>query len=70
MTFPLIDYTANNVEIKIGLRVFTNDLRLGTVVRLNNDGWHDVLEDGSNFPRSFNGERMTTVNPFTHERAV
>jgi hypothetical protein len=64
------DYTANHVEIVVGLRVFTNNLDLGTVVALNDDGWHDVRVDGRpGLPDRFNGERLTTRNPFTGETA-
>lgn len=62
-------FTANGVEITVGLRVFTNDLKLGTVVKLNADGWHDVESDVPGYGGRFNGERLTTRNPFTFEVA-
>ncbi len=65
---PLL--TANDVPITVGLRVFTNNLDLGTVVALNPDGWHDVAVDGHRgLPNRFNGERLTTRHPFTKETA-
>lgn len=66
----LPDYTANGVPIKVGLRVFTNDLKLGTVTELASDGWHTVEVDGhEGYGGRFNGERMTTRHPFTYEVA-
>lgn len=59
------DYTANGIEIVVGLRVWTNDLKLGTVVKINPDGWHDVESDEPGYGGGFNGERLTTRHPFT-----
>ncbi len=62
--------TANGVPITVGLRVFNNNLDLGTVVALNEDGWHDVKVDGCiGLPDRFNGERLTTRHPFTGQMA-
>ena len=66
---PANDPTADGVTITVGLRVFTNDLKLGTVTALGADGWHDVESDLPGYSGSFNGERLTTRNPFTHEVA-
>lgn len=62
-------FTANGVEVRVGLRVFTNDLKLGTVVALADDGWHEVVTDEQGYSGRFNGERLTTRNPFTLEVA-
>lgn len=63
---PVTDYTANGARIVAGLRVFTNNLDAATVLALNEDGWHDVRVDGiAGYPARFNGERLTTRNPFT-----
>ena len=68
--------TANNVPITDGLPVWDKNLDLGTVSfklsRVDSehfDGWFTIiLTDGG---RSLmNGERMTTIHPFTHKRAV
>lgn len=64
-----IDTTANGVPIVTGLRVFTNDLKVGTVIALAADGWHRVITDEQGFSGSFNGERLTTVHPFTGSNA-
>lgn len=67
----MTDFTANGVPITVGLRVFTNNLDRGTVIALNEDGWHDVKVDchTGGLPDRFNGERLTTVHPFTREEA-
>lgn len=45
----MIDRTSDGVEIKIGLRVMTNDLEWGTVTHepdSYNPGWWGVTQDG------------------------
>lgn len=59
------DKTANGVEITVGLRVWTNDLKLGTVTRISADGWHDVRCDEPGYSGGFDGQRLTTSHPFT-----
>lgn len=61
----MTDYTANGVEIVVGLRVYTNNLDAATVLRLKPDGWHEVQVDTHHSTDHFNGERMTTRHPFT-----
>ena len=61
-----IHRTDNGVPITIGLRVFTNNWRWGTVVEPPREwderGWFTVDEDGHG-RLSLNGERMTTIAP-------
>lgn len=66
------DFTANGVPIRIGLRVFTNDWAWGTVVDLpaewDDAGWYGVrIDDDAPYcaghRKTYNGERMTTVQP-------
>ncbi|MDQ3222058.1 MAG: hypothetical protein M3Q75_01055 [Gemmatimonadota bacterium] len=65
-------FTANGVKITEGLRVWDNNLDRVIVsipTPYGDEGWFDTLtEDGRRGGMS-NGERMTTVNPFTGERA-
>jgi hypothetical protein len=43
-----------------GQRVLTNDLTWGTIVRLNSNGWHDVvLDEGGQ--REYDDSRMADV---------
>ena len=68
--------TANNVPIVDGLPVWDKNLDLGTVnFRLSRaesehfDGWYTIILQGGG--RSLmNGGRLTTIHPFTHQRAV
>lgn len=66
---PANDPTADGVTIVVGLRVFTNDLKLGTVTSLEGDGWHEVTTDEPGHSGRFNGERLTTRHPYTREVA-
>jgi hypothetical protein len=67
--------TANGVTIVPGLRVWNNDLDRGTVtdkppkVEIDGVPWFEVIVDGKERGHWFDGWRMTTVHPFTHERA-
>lgn len=57
----MTDRTSDGIEIKIGLRVMTNNLMWGTVTEKPssyNPGWWGVTEDGSTVAHLFNGERM------------
>lgn len=66
---PANDPTADGVPITVGLRVFNNNLELGTVTELADDGWHGVMVDGRDWLTRFNGERLTTRHPSTGEIA-
>jgi hypothetical protein len=59
------DYTTDGVEIRAGLRVFTNNCRWGTVQgpALGTPGWWDVQEDDAGRPM-LDGTRMATRSPF------
>jgi hypothetical protein len=69
--------TANGMRIVDGLRVWDYDLQAGTVDLAKTfgsyfqpgvshwDGWFYVLVDGDKRHSLMNGERMTTVHPFT-----
>lgn len=75
--------TADGVLVTLGQRVWTNDLRAGTVVALavhdemnmNIDSpqygdvtvWHHVLEDGKEVAALCDGSRIATRHPFTRE---
>ena len=61
------DFTADGVEIKPDLRVFTNNCRWGTVVEpypCYGDGWWKVVEDGYG-PVGLNGERIASRDYIT-----
>lgn len=72
-------YTADNVPVTVGLRVWDYDLRPGTVTEVDHsfqgtpDGplgivaWHLVQADDGR-SGMFDGSRMCTVHPFTGER--
>lgn len=66
------NYTSNNVEISIGLRVFTNDWSWGTVVKepsgWDTDGWWSVkIDDDAEYcagqTKTYDGQRLTTRAP-------
>jgi hypothetical protein len=55
--------TADGVEIRAGLRVMTNDCKLGTVEEHDYDGWYHIRMDGGG--RGYaNGERMTATHRY------
>jgi hypothetical protein len=65
--------TANGVLITDGLRVWDYDRKPGTVDLVRSrvddqywDGWFDVRSDRGGYS-TMNGERLTTVDPFTGE---
>jgi hypothetical protein len=62
------DYTANGVEIVVGLKVWNNNLERCEVAELSADGWHKVVYPNGQ-DDNFNAERMTTRHPFTGEIA-
>jgi hypothetical protein len=71
--------TANGVRVVDGLRVWDYDLKSGTVDFAKTfgdhfqpgvsywDGWFYVLVDGDGRHSLMNGDRMTTVHPFTRQ---
>lgn len=67
--YPTLDRTADGVEIKPGLKIWTNDLTRAVVTDVASEAhWWDCDCVGGK-KITLNGERMTTVHPFTREKA-
>jgi hypothetical protein len=71
LLFPGTHKISSGEKPTVGLRVFTNDWRWGTITKVASgskcgtycEAWHSVQLDGESGSRTYNCDRLTTREP-------